>query len=377
VLNQGPHAVFRTGAGSDVLGRLGIALHGASPPAAVAGYREATGELAVLPTSASSLLRSPLLRVGDKARLGRLLTTLPKLDAAALASQSAAGWIRSLGLKPDGAAILSTLMRVATYAGDLNVISADAAVGQLQLVVEGNVLYVDGGWQTLVDGLVAGASTAGVRLLGGERVVAVAAGAHGTWTVTAPTRTVRASSVVLAPGSPDAVRALCGDVPQWVLGSPATAACLDLGLRRVPASQIAFGLDEPLYLSMHSPRACLSPAGGALVHVMRYGARTSGQDRAQLWTLAARCGIAEEDVVVERFLHEMTVCHALPLPGAGLEGRPGIGAANLPGVFLAGDWVGPVGLLADAALSSGESAGRAAAERAKEVPSPIGGMVER
>jgi hypothetical protein len=60
-----------------------------------------------------------------------------------------------LGLKANGTAVLSTLTRVATYAGDLRPISTDAAVGQLQLVLEGNVLYLDGGWQTLVEGLVA------------------------------------------------------------------------------------------------------------------------------------------------------------------------------------------------------------------------------
>jgi pyruvate/2-oxoglutarate dehydrogenase complex dihydrolipoamide dehydrogenase (E3) component len=43
------------------------------------------------------------------------------------------------------------------------------------------------------------------------------------------------------------------------------------------------------------------------------------------------------------------------------------------GVYVAGDWVGPRGWLADAALSSGEAAGRAAAReaarRADGVPS--------
>jgi phytoene dehydrogenase-like protein len=268
-------------------------------------------------------------------------------------------------------------MRVATYAGDLRLISADAAVGQLQLVLEGNVVYLDGGWQTLVDGLVAASSTAGTRLMVGERALAVAAGESGTWEVTTPARTVRAASLVIAPGGPDAARALLPRTPTWELGSPATAACLDLGLRSPPVTKVAFGLDEPLYLSTHSPSARLAPAGGALVHVMRYGARTSGKDRAQLWAFAERCGVTEGDVVVQRFLHEMTVCHALPRPGAGLAGRPGIDATDLPGVFLAGDWVGPVGLLADAALSSGEAAGRAAAERAKSVASPMGGMVGR
>ncbi|CAB4590552.1 unannotated protein [freshwater metagenome] len=32
----------------------------------------------------------------------------------------------------------------------------------------------------------------------------------------------------------------------------------------------------------------------------------------------------------------------------------------MPGVFVAGDWVGPVGLLADASAASGTTAARAA-----------------
>ena len=36
---------------------------------------------------------------------------------------------------------------------------------------------------------------------------------------------------------------------------------------------------------------------------------------------------------------------------------PAIDASGLPGVFLAGDWIGPEGLLADAALKSGHDAG--------------------
>ena len=245
VLNQGPHALYCKGAGADVLGRLGLQLPGAPPHSAVSAYREATGDLAVLPTSAASLLRSPLLGIGDKVRLGRLLTTLPKLDAPVLAARSAAEWISSLGLKPNGAAVLSTLTRVATYAGDLHLISADAAVRQLQLVLDGNVRYLDGGWQTLVDGLVAASSTVGVRLLAGERVVAVEAGANGSWGVTTPARAVRASSLVLAPGSPGAARALLRSMPDWELGSPATAACLDLALRGVPATRVALGSTSP------------------------------------------------------------------------------------------------------------------------------------
>jgi hypothetical protein len=125
-----------------------------------------------------------------------------------------------------------------------------------------------------------------------------------------------------------------------------------------------FGIDEPLYLSTHGPPASLAPAGQVVVHVLRYGARTADADRAQLWDLARHAAITDDDVVTDRFLHRMVVCHGLPKPGRGLAGRPPVVVPELPGVLLAGDWVGPVGMLADASLASAEQAGRAAAAHA-------------
>ena len=62
-------------------------------------------------------------------------------------------------------------------------------------------------------------------------------------------------------------------------------------------------------------------------------------------------------MVERRFLPAMTVAHALPLAEeGGLAGRPGVTRAGAAGVFLAGDWVGPRGMLADAAAASAEEA---------------------
>ena len=328
----------------------------------------------MLPTSAGSLVRLPVLGLSDKARFARLLRALPKRQGASFGALSAAEWIASLGLSSRGAGVVSALTRVATYAGDLELVPADAALAQLQLALRG-VVYLDGGWQRLVDGLAAVATSAGARLLEGERATALHARADGTFEVRTPARALQAASVVVAARSPAAARALLPHPPAWELGSPATAACLDLGLRRVPATMVAFGLDQPLYLSTHSPKAHLAPPGGAVVHVMRYGARASTDDRAQLWALARRCGTGGADIVAQRFLHEMTVCHALPRPGPGLSGRPAIDATGTAGVFLAGDWVGAAGLLADASLASGEAAGQAAAGHAMRRRDAAGAMV--
>jgi hypothetical protein len=46
-------------------------------------------------------------------------------------------------------------------------------------------------------------------------------------------------------------------------------------------------------------------------------------------------------------------------------------ASGLPRVLLAGDWVGPNGLLSDAALASGHAAGLAALRATRSLPERV------
>jgi phytoene dehydrogenase-like protein len=75
--------------------------------------------------------------------------------------------------------------------------------------------------------------------------------------------------------------------------------------------------------------------------------------------------VRPEAIVHDRFLARMTVVGAQPRAvNGGLAGRPPITATGMANVFLAGDWVGPDGMLADAAFASGHAAGLAAAQQA-------------
>jgi hypothetical protein len=71
--------------------------------------------------------------------------------------------------------------------------------------------------------------------------------------------------------------------------------------------------------------------------------------------------VAPDDVVSDRFLARMVVSGAMPrAETGGLPGRPRVTESGQPGVLIAGDWVGPDGLLADASLASGHEAARLA-----------------
>ncbi len=142
-------------------------------------------------------------------------------------------------------------------------------------------------------------------------------------------------------------------------------------MTRAPVHPVVFGVDEPWYLSTHGPAAAgLAPKGQALVTVMRYlPPEQDGRSfEAALGEFARSTGIDDDDVVMRRYLHRMTANHGIPLASSGgLAGRPAIDASGVSGVFLAGDWVGETGMLSDAAATSGQAAGRAAARRTARV----------
>jgi hypothetical protein len=67
------------------------------------------------------------------------------------------------------------------------------------------------------------------------------------------------------------------------------------------------------------------------------------------------------ELVTARFQRRLVVAHALPTAATGgLAGRPPVAVTDRAGVFLAGDWVGATGHLADAVIASAAQAADAA-----------------
>jgi len=361
VLNMGAHALYRGGPGEAALAQLGIIPDGAPPP--MSDYSGMVdGRMEQLPTGARSLLRSGALTLRSKVQVARLLASLPRMDPARLRRTSVTEWLGDLALRPDAESLIRALFRLGTYASDFDAMSADAVVGQMQLAAKGGVVYLHGGWDQLVAALSAGLD---IRTTTGVTSV-VPAGP--SISVECSDGCISAGAVVLATGGPDSVRSVLPDDPEWPdLGPPVTAACLDLGVDRVPTPGYILSLDDPLYATVQSPPARQSPPGGAVVCALRYGSRSAAEDRPQLDDLVAAAGVSRADIVVERFLASMTVTATMPRAAlGGLAGRPSTNSTGIPAVFVAGDWVGPSGLLVDAALASGADAGQRAGRVARQ-----------
>lgn len=367
--NLGPHALYRAGAGIAVLKELGVPFSGRTPSVSGA-YGVSNGSKHALPGGFVSLLTTSLLRLSGKLEAARLLASVQQIDAHALERVSVRDWLREKIHQPDVRGLIQALLRLSTYTHDPDRQSAGAAVAQLQLALRTSVLYLDGGWQTLVDGLLAAARASGVQIVSSTRVDQIEADLAVRGVRLADGAVHPAAAVIIAAGPAEAAALVPSGrhtaLHDWAAAAiPVKAACLDVALAHLPRPRATFalGIDRPLYLSVHSAVALLAPAGGATIHVAKYLGADDGDAKATERELEALLDLIQpgwRDVIVERrFLPNMIVSHALVTAAAGgVAGRPGPVVPDVPNLYVVGDWVGPEGQLADASLASAKQAAR-------------------
>jgi len=372
--NVGPHALYRGDAGMRVLRELGIEPRGATPLPS-GGHAVRAGVKHPFPAGFLSLLSTGLLSLSGKLEVARLLARIQTLDAAPWQRSTVSQWLAAVSRRDEVRQLLGALVRLTTYGNAPDQQSGGAALEQVQSALRANVLYLDGGWQQLVDALRTAATEAGVTIESSARVAAVELepGSNAVRGVRlGDGSSVACAGAILATPPGDAAALLAGDARRVVDGwaaaaTPLRAACLDLALSELPEPRSTFGLgiDAPLYFSVHSAVAKLTPGKGALVHVARYldpAARDdSTRDLAELeaFTDLLQPGWRSR-VVHRRFLPHMVVTNGLVTAAqGGKSGRPGPQVAGAPGLYVAGDWVGADGMLADASFASAKGAAEA------------------
>lgn len=365
--NLGPHALYCNGHAARLLKQLEVPFSGRYPNPGRGLLTDGKMSYAI-PQGLGSLIFSRLLSPLEKWRLARFLARLPKLDTQQFDGMTLSDWVGQYAGDGGLAKLLGALFRVSTYVNDNNRMSAGAAQNQLKLALAGNVWYLDGGWQTLIDGLRKRAVEHGADVRTGDEVIAVTNEAEGVAVRLANGELLRSHAAILAidPIAACKLLELAEESPlgRWAANAiPVRAASVDVALDRLPQPEhrFALGLDHPLYFSVHSAAAKLAPDGVAVLHVMKYlgsesTAATDVQSELESYLDRLQPGW-KYHVVARRFLPNMIVGHGLPLAvEGGLAGRPVVTIPERPNIFLAGDWVGPRGWLADASAASAEEA---------------------
>lgn len=374
--NFGPHAIYKKGPAHQALLAAGVPVVGVSPTLGGARALFADGHLDALPLGLGGVLRAEWFSTRDVPDfLGALRAVKkPARMSTALHEISATAWMDSLVTRESTRRLLDVMVRLATYGGDPNVMSADVAQLQLSAAVGSGVVYAHGGWQGLVDPLMARVKQAGAELLH-ARAASVTLGEGGAGgsrhrVVDADGQAYLARDVVFA-CAPHVALGLLGDAdPQLAAftrwARPVTMRCVDLGIRGSAGLPFTLGVDVPFYFSPQKGVKGMAPAGATNVHAAWYlgteapseGVESRGSDATR--DAAAKLDDAISRVVPDladrllerRALPRAVVHNALPEHAhGGLLGRPAA-RSSVAGVWFAGDWVGPDGHLADAVASS-------------------------
>jgi glycine/D-amino acid oxidase-like deaminating enzyme len=344
-LNLGPHALYKQGIAAQTYREMGLKIGGGEPRISQ-GLVYCQDALQPIPFSPLALLRSSLFTWTEKWEMLQLLKRVTSLNPIEQRGQTVADWlaVNVRGERVKG--FLQAVLRLSTYCADLELLDAGLAFEQFQLSL-GGVLYLDCGWQTLVDGLIDVSHQFGAQLLTVQHITQVDRTGPFPRVELADGTTIAAAQLIVAT-DPATVQQLLGVELSTV---PLRVACLDLALQKLPcpARTFVLGLDQPFYYSVHSVNGKLAPETGAIVHVMRYLCHdevTSATElRSQLEAFLDRLQPSwQQEVVHARFMPHLTVVQDLP-------GRKSIDI-EIPNIHLAGDWVGDRGMLSDRAVAS-------------------------
>lgn len=394
--NLGAHAFYRAGHAAAVCRELGIPIRGS-----VAKFRARAlsgDEQFLLPVSFWSLIATQVVGLRGKSELIRALWQIRRRGGAGAEGMSTAQWLDARFQDDRARATMAALLRLASYSDHAEKEEASLTLAQMRVAMR-RAIYVDEGWQKIVDALHSAAVSAGVNFVTSSRVVGIHhdGSVRGVelggleldadrmdtqalaWPLPKPEEvsgTRVPAETVLLTVDPASAAEVAGDVGSaWTGGEPVTAACLDVALRALPQPRnlFAIGIDRPVYYAVHSRFAQLTPKGGALVHLVKYrkdadateeayersGDPRRGQHAADEEELEALLDSMQpgwrEVLVHRRFLPAMTVANSF-VPAGGH--RPSV-ATPVKGLFIAGDWVGSEGLLSDAALASARAAAKA------------------
>ena len=265
--NQGPHALYLTDATDSILKEIGITYTGGIP--AGKGYlinegkkHEIGNDWGLTGKDGSQFFKSPT-----------------NIDFSQLESVTEQEWLDKNIHDINDAKLIKTIIRLNTYANDSEIQSIGPVIHQIYVGSQAGVMYLDGGWQTLIDGLLTVAKNSNTRIVMGEKAIKVKKTDSSGWRVLLSDKTeVSAKIVVIAAGPMDAYNLFDDNERPDVLikaskeSKPIRLSCLDVALSSLPDKDTTFalGVNHPLYFSVHSNYARLAPKGGALIHVAKY-----------------------------------------------------------------------------------------------------------
>ena len=363
--NLGPHALNKKGKARSILEELGVQLNGKSPK--LGGILVDKNMEYAAPFTPFGLFTTSLLNWKERIEWASILMKVTSIKPEKLAQQTFEQWVQQTADSEKVQSLLYILGRLATYCHAPEKASAKLMVSNIKMAM-GGVLYLDGGWQTIIDQLHNKAVISGVQIQSRTVVKQIEPIEHDHFKlVLANDEEIHGKYVICTTG-PHELNKMLGEkisLPQSEFLSqitPVKGATLDVALTQLPNPKrlFAMGITDPLYFSVHSNYARLSDdAKSSVLHVFKYhhpddhieGIKVRNELEQFLEKLQPGW---QNYVITSRFIPQITVNQRLPQIGD--EQKLHRSKTEIPGLYIAGDWASPHSILLEGAASSGKQA---------------------
>ena len=283
------------------------------------------------------------------------------IDTETLEGLTFEQWVRQAARSTKVQSLLYVLGRLATYCHAPEKASAKVIVAHMKAVM-GGVLYLDGGWQAMIDQLHNKAVISGVHVQTHTAVKQITRVDDYLKLSLSKDEEILAKYVICTTGPHELTKLVNEEFSFFAETTAVRGATLDVALSELPDPKrlFAMGVSDPLYFSVHSNYARLSDDGkSAVLHVFRYHHPDDDIDSNKIKTeleqfLEKMQPGWRKYLVTSRFLPNIIVNQRLPRIGD--EYKLVRSETDIPGLYIAGDWASAHSILAEGAISSGMQA---------------------
>ncbi|PGL71560.1 NAD(P)/FAD-dependent oxidoreductase [Bacillus sp. AFS055030] len=362
-LNLGAHALYTNCI--EILNEVGVTVSGSVPKLSGAFiFGNQSNQMKII--DAFNLFLGNHLKWKEKMEFIRFYRHIRKMDLEEINHISLEEYLNRKITSYRVKNLILTFIRVATFTSNSELISAGVAIGQLR---SAKVIYINGGWQSIVNDLTKKASQLGVTIQN-STVVSKITGSFPNINLILKNDTTINTSCLLSTINPiDLVKLIDGPIADSFSQKcnqmiPVKAACLDLVMNGLPNPKLNFalGVDQPWYFSNHSSVAKLSNKEGEIVvHLMKYlnsvNETDSSKDEEELEGVLDLLQPGWRDYVISRrYLPKLIVSNDIKKPFHKLDNNVTNNEFGSEGIYVAGDWVGEKELLLNASLTSVKNA---------------------
>ncbi|WP_066069153.1 phytoene desaturase family protein [Neobacillus soli] len=361
-LNLGPHALNKKGKARSILEELGINLNGKSPK--LGGILIENNIEYAAPFAPFELFTTSLLNGKERMEWVAVLFKVMSIDPEKLAEQTFQQWVKQAAHSKKVESLLYILGRLATYCHAPEKVSAKVMVSSMKNAL-GGVLYLDGGWQTIIDQLHNKAILSSVQVQSHTVVKQIDSARQDEFKLVLSNNEEILAKYVICTTGPHELNEMLVEKYQDSFFAQITAirgSTLDVALTELPNPKrlFAMAVNDPLYYSVHSTYARLSDdTKSAILHVFKYHHPddthdgTSVKNELEQFLEKLQPGW-QQYVITKRFIPNISVNQRLPQIGD--EQKLQRSKTEIPGLYIAGDWASSDSILADGAVSSGKQA---------------------